>query len=82
MTPTEWKALPALVSRADVIAAGIRVDALPDLTQVVPSTDAPVAPRKIAAVRGLRGRASRRKGPGNLLFIKSTVSVLLPREYR
>ena len=82
MTPAEWKALPALVSRADVIAVGIRVDALPDLVQVVASASAPVAARRIAAVRGLRGRARRRKGPGNLLFVKSTVSVLLPVEYR
>lgn len=82
MTPTEWKALPPLVSRGDVLRVGIPEAALPDLVHEVQSPDDTVPFRKIAALRGLRGQKARRKGPGQLLYIKASVSVLLPKEYR
>lgn len=82
MTPHQWKELPPLITRADVLRVGIPDAALPDLIHEVNSPDDVVPYRKIAALRGLRGRQDRRKGPGRLLFVKDTVSVLLPKEYR
>ena len=82
MTPEQWKALPPLVRRKDVLAVGIDGHALSDLVVVVTGPEQRVPFRKIAAMRGLRGRAGKRNGAGRMLFVKATVSVLLGREYR
>lgn len=74
MTVGEWKALPPLVRRGDVIAAGIKRDVLDDVVMVVES-EAALDAVPYGRIAGLRvGKQMR--------FVKETVSRLLAREYR
>lgn len=84
MTPTQWKALPEFVSRAHVIELGIPAYTLDDLLyEVKDGREIDLMPKgKIAFIRGLRGVSNARKGAGNRAIYKTTVTALLPREYR
>lgn len=90
MTPSQWKALPELVSRAHVIEIGIKADALDGLLyEVKDGKEIDTMPKgRIAFIRGLRGTPASlgwkcsRNGSGYKAIYKSTVTALLPREYR
>lgn len=74
MTSREWKNLPELIRRCEVVAVGIKRDLLPEVTVVVASAeDIDAVPYgKVAAVR--MGK--------QLRFVKVTVSRMLAREFR
>lgn len=84
MTPSQWKALPEFVSRSHVIEIGIKPDALDSLLyEVKDGKEVDMMPKgRIACIRGLRGGRSERNGDGYRSIYKSTVTALLPREYR
>lgn len=84
MTPTQWKALPEFVSRAHVHAVGIDDKALYSLLyEVKDGGEIDAMPKgRIACIRGLRGVPNDRNGKGYRAIYKSTVTALLPREYR
>ena len=81
MTPEEFKRLPPLMHRSDVLAAGISAEALDSLR--VDLTDARwrVPFGKIGAIRGL-ARKRGRKGKGYRLYRKSDVAAILGGEYQ
>lgn len=83
MTPTEWKQLPELIRRSDVVAVGIPGDALAELRfEIKTEQDAARVPfGRIGAIRGL-GRNFGRRGRGNFRYLRSTVNRLLGREWR
>ena len=74
MTAREWKNLPELIRRCEVVAVGIKRDLLPEVTVVVASPeDIDAVPYgKVAAIR--LGK--------QLRFVKVTVSRMLAREFR
>lgn len=74
MTPREWNNLPELIRRGDVLAIGVSHNVLPIITvQVASAGDLDAVPHgKVAAVRVGK----------QLRFVKSTVSRMLPREFR
>ena len=74
MTPREWNNLPELIRRGDVLAAGLTRDVLPEVTVLVASAgDLDAVPHgKVAALRVGK----------QLRFVKSTVSRMLPKEFR
>lgn len=83
MNPMEWKRLPELIRRCDVVAVGIPPDSLADLRfEITSATDAESVPfGRIGAIRGL-GRNRGRNGHGNFMYLRSTVSRLLGKEWR
>ncbi len=74
MTSREWKNLPELIRRCEVVAVGIKRDLLPEVTVVVASAEDidSVPYGRVAAVR--MGK--------QLRFVKVTVSRMLAREFR
>ncbi len=74
ITAGEWRALPPLVRRGDVIAVGIKRDVLAEVVVVVESEAAldAIPYGRIAGVRV--GKQMR--------FVKETVSRMLAKEYR
>lgn len=74
MTASEWKALPPLIRRGQVVAVGITPDVIRERLIVVESETAldAVPYGSVAAV----------KLGGQLRYVKATISRLLAREYR
>lgn len=74
MTGTQWKALPPLVRRGDVERVGLKRTVLTSITyELKPGQTVESCPEGMLAARRVGKK---------LMFVKSTVSRLLPREFR
>lgn len=74
MNAMQWKALPEFIRHGDVVAVGLKRSVLASITmELRPEQPVEVCPSGMVAVRRLGKKR---------LFVKSTVSRMLPKEFK